>query len=152
MSVVVSYFNKKTRDEFLMSPRNALGKRNRCNFAAGTIIILSSLDEKVIWGVCSLKDWDGTNSPCREHHVLEQDIYSKEFAMYNKYDICISELRIFKNPVSYDDVRILVGGPEITVGPNNMWKGNNAQFAQAFIAGDDKSCVTRFKIWAQSLL
>ena len=152
MVVAVSYFSKKSREEFLLSPRDKLGKKDRCNLEAGSIIILSSLDERVIWGVCTLANWDGTESPCREHHLLDEDMYSKEFAAYNKYDIRIENLHILKNPISYDDIRILVGGPTGITGANNMWKGFQCQFAPVFIAGEDKGPVERFNIWARSLL
>ena len=152
MAVVISYFSKKTREEFLISSKEKLGKKDRTNLTAGTTVILSSLDEKVVWGVCTLANWDGTGSPCREHHLLDQDTYSKEFAAYNKYDICISNLHILKNPISYDNIRVLVGAPEGKTGASNMWKGSNTNFASIFFKGDDNSCVARFRIWARSLL
>lgn len=152
MSVVVSYFNKKSREEFLSSSRYKLGKKNRCNLPAGTVVVLSSLDEKTVWGVCRLANWEGTDSPCREHHLLDEEVYSREFAAYNKYDIHIDNLHILKNPVSYDNIRILVGGTSGNTGPNNMWKGGNCQFAETFCGGEDKMPVLRFNIWAQSLL
>jgi hypothetical protein len=152
MVVAVSYFNKKTREEFLASARYKLGKKDRCNLEAETVIVLSSLDERVVWGVCTLANWDGTDSPCREHHLLDQDIYSKEFAVCNKYEIHIKNLHVLKNPVSYDDIRILVGGPSGRTQANNMWQGFQCQFAPTFMTGEDKACVSRFNIWAQSLL
>lgn len=152
MAVAVSYFSKKSREEFLASTKGKLGKKDRCNLDAGTIVILSSLDERVVWGVCTLANWDGTESPYREHHLLDQDIYSKEFAACNKYEINIDNLRILKNPISYDDIRILVGGPAGMTGPNNMWKGFQCQFAPTFVTGEDKGPVERFNIWARSLL
>jgi hypothetical protein len=152
MSVVVSYFTKKSREEFLSSSRYKLGKKDRCNLSAGTIVVLSSFDEKIIWGVCVLANWEGTDSPCREHHLLDEDIYSRDFANYNKYDICIDNLRILKNPVSYDNIRILVGGTNGITSPNNMWKGFQCQFAPTFCSGEDKMSVVRFNIWAHSLL
>jgi len=152
MAVAVSYFSKKSREEFLASATDKLGKKDRCSLAAGTIIILSSLDERIIWGVCTLANWDETKSPCREHHLLDEDMYSKEFAACNKYDIRIDNLRILKNPISYDDIRILVGGPAGPTQANNMWKGFQCQFALTFVTGEDKACVARFNIWAHSLL
>jgi len=152
MAVAVSYFSKKSREEFMASTKGKLGKKDRCNLESGTIIILSSLDERVVWGVCTLANWDTTKSPCREHHLLDQDIYSKEFAACNKYEINIDNLRILKNPISYDDIRILVGGPAGITGPNNMWKGFQCQYAPTFVTGEDKTCVARFNIWARSLL
>lgn len=136
----------------MASTKGKLGKKDRCNLESGTIIILSSLDERVVWGVCTLANWDTTKSPCREHHLLDQDIYSKEFAACNKYEINIDNLRILKNPISYDDIRILVGGPAGITGPNNMWKGFQCQYAPTFVTGEDKTCVARFNIWARSLL
>jgi len=152
MNVAVSYFTKKSREDFLGSLRTSLGKKDRLKLGAGTIIVLSSYDEKIVWGVCTLENWSGTDSPCREHHPLDEDVYSKEFAACNKYEICISNLRILKKPVTFDDVRILVGGAADFNAPNNMWKGFQCQYANTFITGSDKSCVTRFNIWAQSLL
>ena len=152
MSVVVSYFTKKSREEFLSSSRFKLGKKDRCNLPAGTIVVLSSLDEKSVWGVCKLANWEGMGSPCREHHVLDEDIYSKDFAACNKYDICIDNLRVLNNPISYDDIQVLVGGTSGTTGANNMWKGFHCQFASTFCSEDDKLPVTRFNIWAKSLL
>ena len=151
MAIIVSYFTKKSREEFLRSLRTNLGKKDRLNRDAGTTVVLSSLDEKIIWGVCTLANWPGTESPCRERHLLDEEVYSKEFAACNKYEICISNLRILNNPVSFDDVMILVGGSPHFRGSTNMWKGFH-QYAATFIEGDDKSCVTRFNIWIKSLL
>lgn len=152
MAVVVCYHTKESREEFLRGLMNKLGKKDKTNLPAGTTVVLSSLDEHVVWGVCTLTNWEGTNSPCREHHLLDEDTYSTKFAACNKYDICISNLRILKNPVTFDDIRILVGGEEGFNKSTNMWKGFHCQFAEAFIPGEDKSCVTRYNIWARSLL
>jgi hypothetical protein len=153
MSVAVSWFNNETADQFLKSSMSklSLAKRSK-KFPAGTTVILSNKEDKVVFGVATLANWEGTGSPCREHHLLDPDIYSREYAQYNKYELSISNLRILKNPVSYDDIRILVSAPLVFTGPTNMWKGSNASFASSFIAGDDQSCVTRFNIWARSLL
>ena len=146
MSVIVSYFKKETREQFLQSLQTKLGKRNRLKKSpAGTIVVLSSSDEKIVWGVCTLANWTNTEGPCRERHLLDEEVYSKDFAQYNKYDICISNLRILKNPVSYDDIRILVGGAADSKCNNNMWKGCQIEYASTFISDPDKSCVTRFR-------
>jgi hypothetical protein len=152
MSVVVSYFTKKSREEFLRGSRIALGKKDKLKLAAGTIVVLSSLDEKVVWGVCTLANWTGSDSPCRERHLLDEEVYSQEFAACNKYEIHITNLRILKNPVPFDDVRTLVGGAADFTGPNNMWKGFHCQYATTFISGSEQSSVARFNIWARSLL
>jgi hypothetical protein len=146
--IVVSFFTQQSKNQFMNSSRAYLGSLRRTRCPAGTIVVLCDLTEKEAWGVCTLKDWNGTTSPCREHHLLDDDIYSGGLAKYNKYDICIDTLRVLKNPVKFEEIRTLVGGTENKAG--NMWRGFHSSFLPPF--GGDALSIQRYSLWASSLV
>ena len=152
MHIVISFFNTKSRGEFMSGSRLSLGSRTRVpSCPAGTIVMLYDLDAQEAWAVCSLKNWDGTDSPCREHHLLDEDTYSADLAKYNRYDICIKSMRILTVPILFEEIRTLVGGGDQR-GAGNMWRGFHGNFQKPFQSGADPSCVQRFCLWAKSLI
>ena len=150
MEVVIAYFTTQTLSEWLQGDKRFLNDRVRTFYKAGTTVVLANLTTKAVIGVCMLADWSETESACREHHLLDTDTYVGENAKYNRYEICISDLRLLKNPVSFHDVRTLVGGDPNSKKCNNMWRGFQGNFVKAF--GADEAVIQRYKIWAQSLL
>jgi hypothetical protein len=150
MEVVIAYFNAKTLSEWLHGDKKHLSNRVSTRYKAGTIVVLANLSTKAVVGVCMLANWSEKESPCREHHLLDIETYSCENAKYNDIEICISDLRLLKNPLPFDDIRTLVGGNPTAKKCNNMWSGFHNNFAKAF--GADDAVIHRYKIWAQSLL
>jgi hypothetical protein len=76
---------------------------------------------------------------------------AKAETAYNKYKLRIKNLRILKEPVSFAQIKVLVGGSD-SVRQTNIWKGTQLNYARPFVTGDDKAPVERFNIWAKSLL
>lgn len=152
--VAISYFCDSSFVEFMASSKNHLGHRQNLKLPAGTIIVLVNLDTRAVIGACTLDNWEGTSSPCRPHNFLDPDLYISDprARAYNKYDIKISDLRILKNPVTLDTVRFLVGGDVTSKRCNNLWKGHICNYATPFLEGEDQTPVTKYIIWARSLV
>ena len=149
MEVVNAYFTTETLDQWLRGDKTHLNNYVRTKYRAGTIVVLVNLTTKSVIGVCILANWDNTNSPCREHHLLDNDTYEGKNAKYNRYEICISDLRLLKAPVSFEKVRILVDGDANSKQRNNMWHGFQGNFVKPF---GNNGAVIRYKIWAHSLV
>lgn len=148
--VVITFFNKDSREQFLKGSRTYLGNiRKTPSCPAGTIVVLCDFTAKEAWGVCTLKNWDGATSPCREHHLLDEDVYSGSLTTYNKYEMRIDALRILNTPLSFDEIRVLVGGSDEKKA-GNMWCGFHSNFLRPF--GGDPACSTRYALWAKSLI
>jgi hypothetical protein len=151
--VKITYFDNTSFRDFIASPMNSLGYYNRISAASGTIIVLVNLDTQSIFGVCMLSNWEGTRTPCRQRHFLDADVYGEEYRRYNKYEICIENLRILKKPLTFEEVRLIVGGP-VDSGLTNMWKKRNTNYAKPFVKNviDSEAIELRYKLWAKSLL
>jgi hypothetical protein len=148
--VLIAYFSNNTWEQFRTSSRDMLGNRIRCNYPAGTPVALMNLDSKQMMGIARLVDAPSSSSPCIEHHLLDSDIYSGPSSKYNKFEIHISDLRIFKNPVDFDELRLACGGDDsVKKTKTNIWKGAQAGFQPA--RSEDPSHVTRFKRWIDRL-
>jgi hypothetical protein len=150
MNVITTNFNDETWSEFIRGDKSYLGNKHRTTFPAGTIIMLKNLTIKAIVGICVLANWADTESPVREHHPLDCDVYTGDNAKYNKYEMKINDLHIFKSPIPFDDIRILVGGNSESKKVNNIWRGFHSNFVSLF--GADEIIIKRYKIWVKTLL
>ena len=150
MSVVVSYFNSESKQMFLKGLRTHLGHKVKMNEPAGTIVVLADLTTKSVWGVCQLKNWQMSASPSREFHPLDTETYTGDYLKYSKYEICIENLRILKNPISFESIRTLVGGNTEVHRHCNMWMGFHSSFCKIF--GAEEAVLERYRIWASSML
>jgi hypothetical protein len=150
MSVIVALFNSVTEVEWRKGGMTQLNNRVRTNYPAGTIVVLANYEAKYVIGVGVMANWGDSDSPCREHHLLDQDTYSGENAKHNKWDICITGLRLLKNLMNFSDIRTLVGGDiQVKKARNNMWTGCRVNFAKVF---GQEAAVKRYKLWVHSLL
>jgi hypothetical protein len=108
-----------------------------------------------VFAVCNAKNWSDTNSSCRPHHLLDTETYTGKYSKFSKYEICIENLRFLKNPVSFADIRTLVGGTDVEVSSTNMWKDFH-NLCRVFVGRMDareyETIVLRYCIWAKSLL
>lgn len=152
MAVVISYFNKATRYSFENSDLKKMGSDNKINRAPGTIFVLSDYETKEVFGICTIKKWEYHDSPCRLFCPLDDGTYNGQNSKYNKYEICIDKIHLLRNPISYDKIKILLGVANGDKHTNNMWKGNLCCNAETFYKGADNEYITRFNIWATSLL
>lgn len=149
-AVLTTNFSNETWDQFTKSPRDYLGNRIRSNYPAGTSVALMNLESKQMMGIAKLADAPSSSSPCVEHHLLDSDVYSGSSSKYNKFEIHISDLRIFKDPVDFDELRVLCGGDEsVKKTKTNIWKGAQANFQPA--RSEDSLHVERFKRWIARL-
>lgn len=145
------HHNNRTFNDFMESPRTSIGHLQRVNAEAGTIVVLVNLDTQTVFGICTLANWEGTLKPCRAHSSLDAELYGEGYTAYNKYKIRIKNLRILKEPLTFSQIKVLVGGDD-SVRQTNIWKSTRINYARPFVTGDDKAPVERFNIWAKSLL
>ena len=136
---------------FLSSSKRHLGHDEETKFKAGTIIIMVNKDTREIIGVAIAQNWADSNSPCRLHSPLDADVYSGEYTKYNEHEICISNLRILQNPITYSEVRTLVGG--VKNDPTNMWKSPQRNYRTPYTSKKgDQTPVMKYKDLVKSLL
>jgi hypothetical protein len=157
-SIIITHFNEVTFKEFMSSTRSTLGHRKRLvSFPAGTIVVMVLLADKKtgapggVVAVCTLANWEESKSPCRERHYLDPDVYGGSNMKYNKYEMKIENLRILKNLVTFEEIKMLVGGgPDH--GMTNMWTNNQYTYIRAFVKGEDQTPLQRYRLWVKSLL
>jgi len=150
MSTLTSYFTNETWDQFSRSSRNYLGNRIRSNYPAGTTVALMNLESKQMMGIAKLVNAPCSSSPCIEHCLLDSDVYRGSSSKYNMYEIHIDNLRIFKDPIDFDELRVVCGGDEsVKKTKTNIWKGSRANFQS--VRSEDPIHVDRFNRWIARL-
>jgi hypothetical protein len=149
-ATVVTYFNTVTQAEWMKGNMEHLNNEFRTKYPAGTIVILANYETKLVFGICVLANWEGSESPCRKHHLLDQDTYTGENSKYNNIEINIADLRLLKKPMAFADICVLVGGDPLSKKTTNMWKGWQKNFSSVF--GAEEAVLKRYRLWAQSLL
>lgn len=147
--ILTTYFDSTSWSQFLSSSRIHLGNDTRCNFPAGTLIAMMNLETKELVAVARLKNAPDSPFPCIKHHLMDSDVYSNGYGHYNKYEIYITDLHIFKDPVGYDELMILCGG-DSTVKKTNIWKGSHMNFRR--VRSEKPEHVQRFKRWIARFL
>jgi len=125
----------------MASPKTHLGHRNNRKLPAGTIIVLINSSTHEVIAACTLENWIGTNSPCRPKNFLDADLYvtDERARAYNEFYIKIS------------DLRLLVGG-DVSWKNNNLWTIAHSVYAKPFLTATDQTPVTKYIIWARSLV
>jgi hypothetical protein len=149
-SIIRATFNADTKREFLASDRLYFGHRyNMKNLTSGTIVLCHDSTENEIFGVAVLGKFP-SSEVCRLHHQLDTDVYSPEHARYNKYDICIDRIRIFKTPISCERLSVMLSIDNKFA--NNITKGNTTNFAKLFHKSDNEAQVLeRVRYWLSTL-
>jgi len=148
--VYITYFDAKTRSQFINSAKYFLGSRCRSNVPVRSIIMLSDLETREYFGMARVRNAPDTNTPCVEHSFMDADTYSTEYQKYNRYEIHVDNVCIFGTPITYDQVKTLVGAGDIK-GAGNMWKGFHCNFAAPFQAGCDISIIERYRLYVNTL-
>lgn len=135
----ISVFNKKTRDQFMKSPKDRMGHKNRVNeFGSGDIILLNDIESHEVFGIVTLGLYDN-GKVYRDHHLLDADLYEGDAAKYNKYEIKIAEFRSVI--ISFETLANLCGQDLNSRSRTNIWKGTHLNYANAFFKGDDSDIV-----------
>lgn len=149
-SIVRATFNAETKQEFLSSDRQYFGhKDNMKNLTPGTNVLCHDSTAKTIFGVATLGKFP-SGEVCRPHHQLDTDVYSSQHARYNKYDICIEKIRVFRTPVPCESLANMLSIDNKVV--NNITKGNNTNFAKLFYKSDSQNeVIERVRIWLSTL-
>ena len=153
-AVVITTFDNSSWADQIKDGFVKLSHSQRVKLPEGTIVLYANKDLSAFVGVATLKNWPDIESPCRLQHPLDDSIYTGPADKYNKYDIRISDHRIFKNPFSYASVKKMLG-PVNAAGQTNMWRNSITSWRRAFHTLDsdkDLATVEKFNLWAQSLL
>jgi len=150
--VFISYFDHKTRSQFLSNGMRYLGSRTHSKMPAGSIVALYDLSEHVLFGLVRVRNAPDKTSPCVEHAWLDADTYSAEYQRYNRYEIHIHDVKILKLPLGYERIAFLVGGDMSIKGAGNMWRGFHCNFAAPFQKGTDQAVIQRYVSLINALL
>jgi hypothetical protein len=130
-AVVIANFTNETLENFLRSDRTHLSHEKRVRRAAGTIALLVNIETGQYVASCVLQNWTGSDSVCRESSQLDDQVHHGNAAKYNKYQIRVMDLHLFKNPTSYATIRALID-PSGARGRTNMWSKCRISFAAPF--------------------
>lgn len=110
--VAISYFKTDTRDQFLKSTMRFLHNNNRVHVLNEEDLVLCYDDtDKVVFAICKLRTLDG-DKIYREKHPYDQELYSGEYAKYNKYEIGVETVLI--RPTTKEEILHLSDLPEDT--------------------------------------
>lgn len=150
--VYISYFDVNTRAQFMISSRQFLGSKHKTKMRAGSLVVLVDLSAHEIFGIVCVRDAPDATTPCIEHAFLDADTYSAEYCRYNRYEVHIHNVRILKTPITYNQVRFLIGGEDGLKGAGNMWRGFHCNFAAPFQVGCDPNVVRRYVMWVNSIM
>jgi len=153
MSVITTYFNNTTLAERKSNGLTFFCSHKRTNYPAGTLVAVYNLETRTLVGVARLRNWDETGTPCTLHHLLDIDTHTGPHSNKNKYEIGIEKLRWLESPISYEEIRKLVGGEKVPdATQTNIWKGFHTSFCRAFLMNDDASILERYTLFIKSLL
>jgi hypothetical protein len=147
--IIVSIFKKVTHDEFMRSPRTHLGNKNKLHcYHPGDIVLLTDIESKQLFAITTLDAYEDGHI-CREHHILDEDIYSGEKTNYNRYEVKIKPL--VEVSVPFESLAVLCGKSPTDMTNNNIWRPSQFNFRRAFYKGDDE-VVVRLRHLVNSLL
>lgn len=151
MTILVSLFNTKTKQEFLVSSRSFLGSFHKIHkFKKDDIVLLLDIEAKCLFAI-TLLDCYENGDVFKDHHLLDIDIYSGDKSHYNKYEIKIQKVTEVNIP--FKDLAILCGKCEHDKTRTNIWKGSQMNFCSAMYVGEDSEDVlNRLQILVNSLL
>jgi hypothetical protein len=141
--VLVAYFDNNSAEQFKNSDKTSLGHKDKTSAKANTIIVLVNKDAKYAFGLAKLKNAPDSKSPCIASSPLDAEIYSGEYAKYNKYRIYIDNVKFFANPITYDWIRNHLGAHS-PKGMGNMWTNNMMSYRRPFHVGVDRTIVDKY--------
>ena len=101
-AIIQSIGDTKSYEMWMKAGSNKLHHTKRFGYEPGTIVLCINKDTASILGVAIIK------TACSEHHLLDPDLYTEEYAKYNKYE-CDITFREFARPLSCNDVSKMCG-------------------------------------------
>jgi hypothetical protein len=108
-SIIQSIGDTKSYEMWMKAGSNKLHHTKRFGYEPGTIVLCINKDTSLILGVAIMK------SECKDHHLLDPEIYTEEYAKYNKYE-CDIIFRPFAKPISCSEVNRICG-----LDPKQSW-------------------------------
>jgi hypothetical protein len=101
-AIIQSIVDTKSYDMWIKAGSNKLHHTKRFGYEPGTIVLCINNHTASILGVAIIK------TVCSEHHLLDPETYTEEYAKYNKYE-CDVTFREFARPISCSDVSKMCG-------------------------------------------
>jgi len=147
--ILQTIFDQTTTDIFLAGPKVLLGSRRRVgSVSPGDHVLLQNKTKKEVFGIGIVQAFED-GSVIREHHLLDPDTYSQEYAKYNKWELPIKFVPI---NISYDKLAKLLGIDNRF--PNNITQTRNVNFARLFYKhpNDEMIVVERVGIFLETHL
>ena len=108
-TIIQSIGDSKSYEMWMTAGSNKLHHAKRFGYEPGTIVLCINKDTSLILGVAI------TKSICKEHHLLDPEIYTEEYAKYNKYE-CDVTFRPFAKPISCSEINRMCG-----IDPKQSW-------------------------------
>jgi len=141
--ILITFFNEKTRLEFINSSKTFLSHKQKVkNAKAGTIIVLSD-PSCGVFGLAVLKNAPDSDTPCIKSSMLDEQTHVGQDDKYNAYHLYLKEVKLFKTPVTHASIKATISAPDI-VGHGNMWQNNQICFCRPFHKGVDEAVVSRY--------
>ena len=135
----VTFFNEKTREEFMKSPKLYLGHKNKVHiFNEGDRILLCDQDSHEIFGIVILGKYED-GKIYRKHDDPDIKIYSGSADKYNKYDIKIQKFISVCLP--FQQIATVCGKDISDKTCTNIWKNTHLNFSKVFYKGEDEKLV-----------
>lgn len=154
-SCVVSVFDKKSREEFLSSPRFYLGADKNYRLTAGMKILFHDREAKEVFGIAEVGVFpDGTGKCVRPSLPLDDQIYSKEYHKYNAYQVCIKSSTFRQFQISFDDLATLLGinNNAVCCQDNNITLPTRLNYVRLFYeAVNSESVMKRLSLWLKTI-
>ena len=85
-TIIQSIGDSKSYEMWMTAGSNKLHHVKRFGYEPGTIVLCINKDTSLILGVAI------TKSICKEHHLLDPEIYTEEYAKYNKYECSVLQI------------------------------------------------------------
>jgi len=101
-AIIQSVFDIKSYELWTKTDKTKLHHHTRFGYEPGTMVLCIIEDTSMIIGIAI------TKSICKEHHLLDPDVYTEEYAKYNKYE-CDIIFRPFAKPILCSDVSKMCG-------------------------------------------
>lgn len=148
--ILNNQFTSQTWSRLLASDRQYFGSRCRTNKPKGSFVICRNVDDGTVVGIAILGAFSN-GDVCREHHLLDDDVYVGEHAKYNRFDICIESIHVFTTPKSSESLANILGIDNKV--RNNITKGMAGNFVGMFYKSDDEEKVLeRLRFWISCVL
>jgi hypothetical protein len=127
-NLAISTFSEKTLEEWKAAGEKKL--LSNLNYSktlpSGSMVVLANFTDSTFVGIAR------TTGEFHERSLLDADIYTGIDSKYNKWEIELSSVRLFNEPIRFAEVARWCGIPEDDKVQTNICKGSRFKFARAF--------------------